>query len=110
MALACFHTASGVILHGAGLPNWQENPAYPGHYRDPVASDETLIGLWLDGRAPNTRRAYEADVRSLLTTVGKRIAAIKLSDLQPWAASLDKLAPATRARRIGAVKSLLSFG
>jgi len=69
-----------------------------------------LIGLWLDGRAPNTRRAYEADVRSLLITVGKPIAAIKLADLQPWAASLDRLSPASRARRIGAVKSLLSFG
>jgi len=81
-------------LHDAGLPGWSENSAYPGHYRDPVASDEMLIGLWLDGRAPNTRRAYEADVRSLLITVGKPIAAIKLADLQPWAASLDRLSPA----------------
>jgi integrase/recombinase XerD len=97
-------------LHGADSPSSSENPAYPGHHRDPVASDETLIGLWLDGRAPNTRRAYEADVRSLLNTVGKPIAAIKLVDVQPWAASLDRLSPASRARRIGAVKSILNFG
>jgi len=42
--------------------------------------------------------------------VGKPIASITLRDLQPWTDSLGTLVPATRARRIGAVKSLLSFG
>ena len=46
----------------------------------------------------------------LLAVTGKAIAALTLSDLQTWTASLNSLAPASRARKIGAVKSLLSFG
>jgi hypothetical protein len=41
---------------------------------------------------------------------GKPIAALTLVDLQAWMGSLAELAPASRARKIGAVKSLLSFG
>ena len=47
----------------------------------------------------------------MLATVGKPIAAVTLADLQAWTGSLAfaALAPASRARKIGAVKSLLSF-
>jgi integrase/recombinase XerD len=69
-----------------------------------------LIGLWLDGRSAHTRRACVADARLLLAAAGKAIAALTLIDLQPWIGSLAELAPASRARKIGAVKSLLSFG
>jgi hypothetical protein len=66
--------------------------------------------LWLDGRSAHTRRAYAADARLLLAAAGKPIAALTLVDLQAWMGSLVELAPASRARKIGAVKSLLSFG
>jgi integrase/recombinase XerD len=69
-----------------------------------------LIGLWLDGRSAHTRRACVADARLLLAAAGKPIAALTLIDLQAWIGSLAELAPASRARKIGAVKSLLSFG
>ena len=47
----------------------------------------------------------------MLATVGKPIAAVTLADLQAWTGTLAfaALAPASRARKIGAVKSLLSF-
>jgi site-specific recombinase XerD len=75
-----------------------------------VHSDETLIQLWLGGRSPHTWRAYAADVRSLLAAAGKPIATLTLSDLESWVESLARLAPASRARKIGTIKSLLSFG
>jgi site-specific recombinase XerD len=68
-----------------------------------------LIGLWLDGRPPHTRRAYASDVAGLQRHVGKPLAAVTLGDLQTWSGSFADLAPASRARRIGAAKSLLSF-
>jgi site-specific recombinase XerD len=97
-------------LRDPDLPAVPETTALSAAYTERAASDETLIRLWLDGRSPHTRRAYGADVRSLLATAGKPIAALTLPDLQAWTESLGALAPASRARKIGAVKSLLSFG
>ncbi len=73
-------------------------------------TDETLILLWLDGRSHHAARAYEADVRAFLAHVGKPLRAVTVGDVQGFGASLATLAPASRARKIGAVKSLVSFG
>ena len=73
-------------------------------------ADERLIQLWIDGRSVHTRRAYLADVQSLLRAVGKPIAALTFSDLEAWAESLTGLTPASRARKICAIKSLLRYG
>ena len=94
-------------MHDLGPPSGPETAALPPAYTERAVSDETLIRLWLDGRSPHTRRAYAADARSLLAAAGKPIAALTLPDLQAWTESLDTLAPASRARKIGAVKSLL---
>lgn len=72
-------------------------------------NDETLIRLWLNGRSKHTRRAYEADVRGMLAMVRKPIANLALADLQDWIGAIAHHAPSTQARKIGAVKSLLSF-
>jgi integrase/recombinase XerD len=74
-----------------------------------AGGDETLLALWLDGRSPHTVRAYEADARAMMAITGKPLASTTLGDLQGWTRTLDGLAPASRARRIGAVKSLLTF-
>lgn len=97
-------------MHPDDVPVGTENLAVPSTCDPPAQSDETLIGLWLDGRSAHTRRAYAADARLLLAAAGKPIAALTLIDLQAWIGSLTELAPASRARKIGAVKSLLSFG
>jgi integrase/recombinase XerD len=73
-------------------------------------SDDTLIALWLAGKADRTRRAYQDDVAAFLRFVGKPLRQIKLADLVAYGETLDQLAPASRARKLGTVKSLASFG
>lgn len=74
--------------------------------------DARLIGLWLHDKGLKTQLAYRRDVAAFLAWAGKRIAAVTLDDVQAYATLLDAraLAPATRARRIAAIKSLLRFG
>lgn len=72
-------------------------------------SDATLIGLWLNGRPRHTTRAYETDVRAFLAHVGKPLRAVTVGDVQGFGASLNGLAPASRARKIATVKSLIAF-
>lgn len=73
-------------------------------------SDEHLIALWLHGRSPGTQRAYAADVGAFRTHVARPLPAVTLGDMQGFQDSLAPLATATQARRLSAVKSLLSFG
>jgi integrase/recombinase XerD len=73
-------------------------------------SDDTLIGLWLAGKADRTRRAYQDDVAALLRFVGKPLRQVTLADLVAYGETLGQLAPASRARKLGAVKSLAAFG
>lgn len=64
----------------------------------------------MDGRPPATRRAYEADAAALLACLGGvPLRQARLVDLQAFA-SLGRLAPASRARRLAAAKSLFTFG
>jgi len=97
----------GIIVHSENMPV----PAGIGAVVPSYGTDDRLIELWLHGRSPHTRRAYEADVRLLLAIVSKPIGSITLDDLQGWASSLPvaALAPASQARRLAAIKSLLSF-
>lgn len=76
----------------------------------PTGSDATLIGLWLAGRPATTRRAYAADCRALQACLGGPLCRATLGDLQAFAASLARLAPASQARRLAAAKTLFSFG
>ena len=87
-----------------------ENPANPGAYDAQADSDEMLLRLWLHGRSPNTRRAYEGDVRGMIGATAKPLRSMTLADLQQWVSSIAGMAPASQARKIGAAKSLLSFG
>ncbi len=72
-------------------------------------TDSQLLDLWLRGRGLATRRAYERDSARFLSFVAKPVRQIKLADVQAYADSLDRLAPATRARAIAVAKSLLRF-
>jgi integrase len=73
-------------------------------------ADVRFVGLWLHGRPPTTQQAYAADIERFLAFVAKPLAAVTLGDLQAYADQLGHLAPATQARRLTAVKSLLVFG
>jgi len=75
-----------------------------------ASSDEQLIALWLHGRSGATRRAYAADLGAFLAHVQRPLQRVMLGDVQAFQDTLARLAPATEARRLSAVKSLLSFG
>jgi integrase/recombinase XerD len=72
------------------------------------ATEEHLIELWLHGKSPNTIRAYRQDVAAFRACIGKPIRQASLLDLQRYADTLQG-SNASRARRLLAVKSLLSF-
>jgi integrase/recombinase XerD len=74
-----------------------------------AATDSELVALWLHGRGPATTRAYQADAVAFLSHVGKPLGAVTLGDVQGFVDTLAGLAPASRVRKISAVKSLLSF-
>lgn len=71
-------------------------------------TDARLVAIWLHGRNELTRQAYERDAEAFFAYAQKPVRAVTIGDLQAW---LDQLAgaPASRARRLAAVKSLLSF-
>lgn len=73
-------------------------------------SDAHLLALWLHGRSAATRRAYAADLAAFFAHVRRPLHAVTLGDVQVFQDSLASLATATEARRLSAVKSLLSFG
>lgn len=71
--------------------------------------DAIVIATWLHGKSENTRSAYAGDVERFRVFVAKRLAEVTLADLQLFDADLASCAPATRARRLAAVKSLFAF-
>ena len=81
----------------------------------PVAQandDQHLVRLWLHGKSPNTRDAYERDLRSFVDFADAPLQQLTLQHVQDWTDTLEGagLAASTRARKLSAVKSLLSFG
>ncbi len=76
------------------------------------ATDERLVELWLHDLAATTRESYRIDIRAFFAFVQKPLRAINLGDLQQLADNLrtQGYQEATIARRLRAVKSLLTFG
>lgn len=79
--------------------------------------DDHLVRLWLHGKSANTRDAYARDVLGFVRFVaGDRpdlaLGQVTLQHVQDWADHLHDagLAATSRARKLSAVKSLLSFG
>jgi len=76
-----------------------------------MRDEKALLTGWLHGRSDHTRRAYSANVAHFLVHVDKPLNQVTLADLQGYADTLaaDDLAPASQARMLAAVKSLLTF-
>jgi integrase/recombinase XerD len=94
-------------------------------------TDAQVLAMWLHGAAANTRRAYERDTQDFFAHATRSHATraeapppegghaserlplrqVTLRHLQAWALALEArgLKPATRARKLAAVKSLLTF-
>lgn len=75
----------------------------------PDTTDEYLVELWLHGRPASTQKSYRIDMRAFFRFVEKPLRMVNLADLQAFADSLNGYKEATKARRLKAVKSLLTF-
>jgi hypothetical protein len=73
-----------------------------------VSGDSGPGALALLGKADRTRRAYQDGVGAFLPD--KSLRHITLADLVTLGETLGKMAPASRTRKVGAVKSLAAFG
>jgi integrase/recombinase XerD len=75
-----------------------------------ASSDGEMIALWLASfRSANTRGAYAHDIDMFLACVLVSLHAVTVRIIQAYAATLDHFAPATAARRLSAVKSLIAL-
>lgn len=76
-----------------------------------ASSDDDMVSLWLGKyrRSAHTRRGYEIDARTFRAFTGKPLRQVTARDVQAFADTLTNLAPATQARRLSAVKSLIKL-
>lgn len=72
-------------------------------------ADGEIIAAWLHGRPPSTRETYARVASAFLRFVRKPFADVELDDLQRYASSIEHQAPATRARKLATLRSLLTF-
>jgi integrase/recombinase XerD len=82
--------------------------ALPARLPPQATNDEECIRLWLYGASARTISAYEGDIEQFRNHVQKPLNHVGLSDIQSYLESLVT-APATKARALAAVKSLVSF-
>src|SRR5215469_4212792 len=74
-------------------------------------TDDQLIAMWLHEKAPLTQEEYTRDIAQFRDYVFVPLQRLTLPDLQAYADELKLLdiKPATIARRLNSIKSLLSF-
>jgi integrase/recombinase XerD len=71
--------------------------------------DQDLMTLWLSGRPETTRRAYLAEAKALLGSLPNGLTGATQVEIVTYLSNHSGSAPASRARRISAIKSLLRF-
>ena len=77
-----------------------------------ASTDAQVVAMWLHGKGANTARAYAREAATFSAFVGGApLPAVTLGDVQAYADHLEArgLAPATQARALAALKSLLTF-
>jgi integrase/recombinase XerD len=86
-------------------------PVNQGSLAPPGEVEARLVELWAHGRSPHTQRAYQADWGAFRAFSRVPLHQVTLGDVQAYADHLTArgLAPASRARRLAAVKSLFTF-
>jgi site-specific recombinase XerD len=74
-------------------------------------SDDQLIAMWLHDKSDSTQEEYTRDIQQFREYVSVPLKRLTLPDLQAYADELKLLdiKPATIARRLKSIKSLLSF-
>lgn len=79
--------------------------------RPPIPSDRRIVEIWGHGLAARTVRAYLRAVVEFAEVVGRPFDEIEIEHVQEYADVLARrgLAPNTRAQKLAAIKSLLTF-
>jgi integrase/recombinase XerD len=74
-------------------------------------SDDQLIAMWLHDKSDSTQQEYTRDIQQFREYVSVPLKRLTLPDLQAYSDELKLLdiKPATIARRLKSIKSLLSF-
>jgi integrase/recombinase XerD len=90
---------------------WKSNPKQERNTTLPEnATDEMVVTIWLHGRPKNTQESYRADITALCAFIGnKPLQQVTLLDLQQFQDSMAGQAETSIARRLSAIKSLLTF-
>jgi len=79
--------------------------------KENVASNISLIELWLHGKSKHTKRAYTNDIKTLIKYLdNKPFQKVTIHDLYDFSDSLFEKSVNTQARILSAVKSLFTFG
>lgn len=73
-----------------------------------IKDDQQLLSLWVSARPETTRRVYLAEANRFLGYLGRPLAEVTASLVVRYVSQMEG-APATRARRISSIKSLLKF-
>ncbi len=76
----------------------------------PSKVDALFIQKWLHGRSKNTIDTYIGAIIDFYEEVNKPLQNVTLEDFQGFINSLAHYMPATRAKKIAAIKSMMSFG
>jgi integrase/recombinase XerD len=86
-------------------------PAQPPAGVSPIQArdDAHMIEQWLHGRPATTTGAYRADAAAFMAFVAKGLRAVTVGDVQQFADTLADLKPASIARKLSTVKSLLTY-
>jgi integrase/recombinase XerD len=75
-----------------------------------ASSDREMVALWLGTfRSKHTRDAYCRDARAFLDFAAVPLHAVTVRVIQAYAGTLEHFAPATQARKLSAVKSLIAL-
>lgn len=95
----------------AGVASIADNDAASSLPAPREDGDELLIRRWLGSKpSPQTRLAYESDIRQFLAWFGRTLAHASVDDLQSYVATLaTTIAPITVARRISSLRSVFAF-
>jgi integrase/recombinase XerD len=76
----------------------------------PSKKDATFIKQWLSNRSSSTIGTYMCAIVNFYEEVNKPLQQVTLEDFQNFINGLAHYKPATRAKMIAAIKSMMSFG
>ena len=72
-------------------------------------TDQQVIKMWLHGKAPGTQEWYAREADDFLLVTGTVLKSVTIMELQAYAEGHAGLAESTQARKLAALKSLLSY-